>query len=280
MFWAWPPARPGPGLCRMGNFAADSSPIPTVGTAAACSSGPYTSKELSLRKEAGLRQRPRPPAGLRIQILSPCYQTPPQQAPTCPRSLPRHSEEVAAHSLLECPWMPPATGTSLPLKVGHSSALRKLSLGASPAAAPHSKQALHSGAYLVHPAGGSFLNTCCGHGRACLHISTHPCAHRSTHEPSTDPSIHPHGHTPPPTSLPTIHPSVTDPLSHHRLSYHPTPGLGVLRPCRVKSCERRQQRAPLILNPPPTLPVSPSLLTRSPGLHARCVASLATWSLV
>lgn len=274
------PARPGPGLCRMGNFAADSSPIPTVGTAAACSSGPYTGKELSLRKEAGLRQRPRPPAGLRIQILSPCYQTPPQQAPTCPRSLPRHSEEVAAHSLLECPWMPPATGTSLPLKVGHSSALRKLSLGVSPPAAPHSKQALHSGAYLVHPTGGSFLNTCCGHGRACLHISTHPCAHRSTHEPSTDPSIHPHGHTPPPTSVPTIHPSITDPLSHYRLSYHPTPGLGVLCPRRVKSCERRQQRAPLILNPPPTLPVSPSLLTRSPGLHARCVASLATWSLV
>lgn len=103
LFWAWPPARPGPGLCRMGNFAADSSPILTEGTAAACSSGPYTGKEFSLQKEAGLQQRPWPPAGLRTQILSPCCQTPPQQAPTCRRSLPRHSEEVVAHFRLECP---------------------------------------------------------------------------------------------------------------------------------------------------------------------------------
>lgn len=103
LFWAWPPARPSPGLCRMGNFAADSSPIPTVGKAAARSSGPYTGKEFSLQKEAGLQQKPWPPAGLRTQILSPCYQTPPQRAPNHHRSLPQHSKEVAAHCLLGCP---------------------------------------------------------------------------------------------------------------------------------------------------------------------------------
>ena len=97
------PARPSPGLCRMGNFAADSSPIPTVGTAAARQSGPHTGKEFSLRKEAGLQQKPWPPAGLRTQTFSPCYQTPPQRAPTHHRSLPRHSEEVAAHCLLGGP---------------------------------------------------------------------------------------------------------------------------------------------------------------------------------
>ena len=201
----------------MGNFAADSSPIPTVGIAAACSSGPYTSKELSLRKEAGLRQRPRPPAGLRTQILSPWYQTPPQQAPTCRRSLPRHSEEVAAHSLLECPWMPPATGTSLPLKVGHSSALRKLCLGASPHAAPHTGCASCATASKLSIQGliwsilrvGVFSTPVVGAAepvytsRPSLVLTDPPMNH-----PQTQPCIHTATHIPPPLCQPSIHPSL------------------------------------------------------------------------
>lgn len=111
--------------------------------------------------------------------------------------------------------MPPATGTSLPLKLGHCADLRKRSLGASPLL-------LSMGAALPEPHRASsafrgwaglsswweFVNTCWGRGRACSHVLTPPPlprahVHLLTIHGAIHPSIHP--------SVPNIPPPVTDP---------------------------------------------------------------------
>lgn len=140
----------------------------------------------------------------------------------------------------------------------------------------HTKQALPSGAYLVCPTGGSFLNTCCGRGRACLHISTHPCSqvHPLTIHGPIHPSTQPHA---------SLYPCANHPRTHHRSPQSPPPQLPPQpRPGRPASPQGSKAvtgggSKPPVLSPPPSSRSAPRL-SLGPQVSIPD-ASSATWSL-